>query len=62
MLNVSPDATVDQIRGAYEALMSRYHPDKVAAIGDASRALAEREVRLIIDAYREAMQLRGIEP
>lgn len=59
VLNVTPYATVDEIRRAYKVLMSQYHPDKVDSLGDELKALAERKSKEITSAYREAMQLRG---
>lgn len=60
-LNVSPHATVEEIRRAYKVLMSQYHPDKVASLGDELKALAERKSKEITSAYRNAMQVRGVD-
>ena len=43
VLKVSPDATADEIRQSYQALLARHQPDEAA----------------ITAAYREAMQSRG---
>ena len=59
MLNVSPNASVDEIRKSYKILMHQYHPDKVASLGDELKALAERKSKELTTAYRKAMQLRG---
>lgn len=59
VLNVSPHATADEIRAAYKTLMSQYHPDKVASLGEELRTLAERKSKEITSAYRQAMQARG---
>ncbi len=59
VLNVAPEASVDDIRKAYKSLMSQYHPDKVASLGDELKALAERKSKEITQAYREAMLARG---
>ena len=61
VLNVSPQATVDEIRSAYKTLMSQYHPDKVASLGEELRALAERKSKEITGAFRQAMQSRGMD-
>ncbi len=61
VLNVSPSATVDEIRRSYKTLMSQYHPDKVATLGDELRALAESKTKEITSAYRNAMRLRGLD-
>jgi DnaJ domain len=60
-LNVPPDATADEIRRSYQILMSQYHPDKVATLGDELRALAESKTKEITSAYRHAMRLRGLD-
>ena len=60
ILNVSPHATVDEIRNSYKELLHQYHPDKVAALGDELKALAERKSKEITSAYRQAMQLREV--
>jgi len=49
----------EEIRRAYRVLMSQYHPDKVAALGDELKEVAERKSKEITLAYREAMQARG---
>lgn len=59
ILNVSPRASIDEIRSSYKVLMHQYHPDKVVALGDELKALAERKSKEITAAYREAMQLHG---
>jgi DnaJ like chaperone protein len=59
VLGVLPDASVEDIKRAYKVLMSQYHPDKVATLGEELRALAESKSKDITSAYREAMLLRG---
>ena len=61
ILNVSPHAPIDEIRRAYKALMSQYHPDKVASLGEELKALAEKKSKEITSAYRNAMQQRGVD-
>ena len=58
-LNVPPDATAAEIRHAYRTLMSQYHPDKVANLGDELKIVAERKSKEINVAYEEGMRLRG---
>ncbi len=60
VLGVPPTATPDEIKDAYRTLMSQYHPDKVASLGEELRLLAERKSKEISAAYREGMQVRGI--
>lgn len=60
VLGVAATATPDEIKDAYRALMSQYHPDKVASLGEELRVLAERKSKEISAAYREGMQVHGI--
>lgn len=60
VLDVSPSADSDDIKKAYKALMSQYHPDKVASLGDELKVLAEKKTKEITAAYRTAMNERGI--
>jgi Restriction endonuclease/DnaJ domain len=47
VLGVSPGASNDEIRSAYRGLVVRYHPDKVAHLGDEFEAIArERAVAI----------------
>lgn len=59
ILNVPSDATTAEIRHAYRTLMSQYHPDKVASLGDELKTVAERKSKEINLAYEEGMRLRG---
>ena len=58
-LEVAPAAGAEDIQRAYRRLISQYHPDKVATLGDELKAVAERKSKEITLAYREAMRLRG---
>jgi hypothetical protein len=59
-LDISPTATVEEIRLAYKTQMSQYHPDKVAALGVEIRELAERKAKEINIAYKRAMKDHGV--
>jgi hypothetical protein len=59
ILNVAPDASTAEIKRAYRMLVSQYHPDKVATLGDELKAVAERKSTEINGAYAEAMRIRG---
>jgi DnaJ-domain-containing protein 1 len=61
ILEISPQASVDEIRDAYKKLMGQYHPDKVASLGPELQAVAERKSKEITEAYRMAMHARGAE-
>jgi hypothetical protein len=59
ILNVPPDASIDEIRRAYKTLISQYHPDKVAALGPELRELCEAKSKEINAAYDQALAERG---
>jgi len=56
VLGVSPQATRAEISGAYRALISQYHPDKVTRLGPEIRAVAERKSAEINRAYEQALR------
>jgi DnaJ like chaperone protein len=51
ILGVSEGASQKDIRAAYRQLAARYHPDKLAHLGEEFQALAERKFRAIQSAY-----------
>lgn len=59
VLNVAPDASTAQIKHAYRMLMSQYHPDKVATLGEELKAVAERKSKQINAAYEAILRVRG---
>lgn len=59
VLELSPDASLEDIRNAYRRLMGEYHPDKVASLGSELQALAERKSKQIGAAYQAALQQLG---
>ena len=58
-LNVGADATPAEIKYSYRTLMSQYHPDKVATLGDELKTVAERKSKEINAAYEQGMRLHG---
>jgi hypothetical protein len=62
ILGVDPNSSTEEIRRTYKSLMSQYHPDKVASLGEELRVLAEKKAKEINAAYKEAMYLRGESP
>jgi DnaJ-domain-containing protein 1 len=53
VLGVSSDAPDEQVRSAYRALIQKYHPDKVANLGEEFQVMAEQKSREINEAYAE---------
>lgn len=62
LLELSPDASDSEVKKAYRRLMSRNHPDKLAARGlpDNMRTMAEDKTRRIGAAYDRIRSARGI--
>jgi len=53
ILQVPRGASQEEIRSSYRKLAGKYHPDKVAHLGEAFRKLAEDRFREIQAAYEE---------
>ena len=51
LLEVSPQASQEEIRAAYRRAVARYHPDKVAHLGAEFQELAHRKLLAIQQAY-----------
>jgi hypothetical protein len=57
VLEVSRNASQEQIRKAYKKLAGKYHPDKVSHLGQEFQALAEKRFKDIQEAY-EALRVK----
>jgi DnaJ domain len=55
VLELSPSATVDDVKEAYKTKIKQYHPDRVHGMAPVFRDLAERETKKINSAYEEAL-------
>ncbi len=53
ILGLKKDASQTEIKRAYKQLANKYHPDKVAHLGDEFQALAEKRFKEIQLAYQE---------
>ncbi len=56
VLGVAANASQAEIRQAYQELMRKYHPDRVANAADELRALAEQRSKEINAAYERMMK------
>ena len=56
VLGVSREASLSEIRGAYQAKVAQYHPDRLAQLNENLRRLAENEVRAIDSAYSRLIE------
>lgn len=60
ILEISPDATNDEVRSAYRKLALKHHPDKVATLGEDIRKAAEKKFKEITDAKDKIFKARGL--
>lgn len=51
ILGLSPYASLEEIKAAYKRKIKEYHPDKVAAMGDEIKILAEKRTQEINAAF-----------
>ncbi len=58
ILEVSPDASDDEIKASYKRLARLYHPDKVAHLGPDLVKTAEEKFKKINHAYRQIRSIR----
>lgn len=59
VLQVSHNASIEEIRAAYKSLIKQYHPDKVETLGEELKALAEKKSKEINTAYQAGLRARG---
>ena len=60
VLEISPSATDDEVKTAYRRMAMKYHPDKVATLGEDVHKAAEEKFRKIQEAYETIKKERGI--
>lgn len=60
VLEVSPDATDDEVKAAYKQMVVKHHPDRVASLGEDIRKAAEEKMRKINEAKELIYKARGL--
>lgn len=60
VLEVSPDATEQELRAAYRRLALKHHPDRVATLGEDVRKAAEEKFQEINNAKERVWKARGM--
>ena len=59
ILEISPDASVDEIKKAYREMAKKYHPDKVSYLGEDFRKAANEKFKKINEAYNRIKKEKG---
>lgn len=60
VLEITPDATDDQVRKAYKRMAMKCHPDRVATLGEDVRRKAEEKFKAVTRAYETIKKERGM--
>lgn len=60
VLEIEEGATNDEVKKAYRKMAMKYHPDKVATLGEAEKQKATERFRKVKDAYDEICKQRNI--
>lgn len=60
ILEVTPQASDEEVKKAYRQMAARFHPDKVSHLGPEFQKMAEEKFKAINKAYQEVRTQRGI--
>ena len=60
ILEISPSATDDEVRTAYRRMAMKYHPDRVATLGEDVQKAAEEKFKKVQEAYESIKKQRGL--
>lgn len=59
ILEITKDATNDEIKAAYRKMAKKYHPDKVTHLGEEHQKGAEEKFKKVLEAYEQLQKERG---
>ena len=60
ILGIESTATEEEIKKAYRQMAIRYHPDKVAQMGEEYQKGAKEKFQMVQNAYEAIKKARGI--
>ena len=60
ILEISPDATDDEVKKAYRQMAIKYHPDKVSTLGEDVQKAANEKFQQLNNAYEQIKKQRGM--
>lgn len=60
ILEIDPSASNDEVKKAYRKMAIKYHPDKVATLGEDVQKAAEENFKAVNQAYEAICKERGI--
>jgi DnaJ like chaperone protein len=60
ILEVGPEASDEEIKKAYRRMAMKYHPDKVAQLGEEVQKAATEKFKKVQEAYERIQQQRGM--
>lgn len=60
ILEITPSATNDEVKKAYRKMATKYHPDKVAHLGEEVQKAAKEKFQELNSAYENIKKERGI--
>lgn len=60
ILEISPDASDDEVKKAYRKAAMKHHPDKVSHLGEEMRKAAEEKFAKLNEAYERIKKSRGM--
>ena len=60
ILEISPDASDEEVKKAYRAAAKKHHPDKVSHLGEDVRKAAEEKFAQVNEAYERIKKARGM--